>query len=45
MMAHSSNLVWKVPWTEEPGGLHTVHGAQKIMHNLVTEHTRTYYNV
>ena len=26
MATHSSILAWKVPWTEEPGGLHTVHG-------------------
>ena len=26
-MAHqSSTLAWKIPWTEEPGRLHTVHG-------------------
>ena len=21
---HSSILVWKIPWTEEPGGLHSM---------------------
>jgi len=21
MATHSSSLVWKIPWTEEPGGL------------------------
>ena len=26
---HSSILAWRSPWTEEPGGLHTVHGAAK----------------
>ena len=26
---HSSILAWKIPWTEEPGGLHTVHGVTK----------------
>ena len=25
MATHSSVLAWKIPWTEEPGGL-TVHG-------------------
>ena len=25
MATHSSILAWKIPWTEEPGGL-TVHG-------------------
>ena len=24
MAAHSSIHAWKIPWTEEPGGLHTV---------------------
>ena len=23
---HSSILAWRILWTEEPGGLHTVHG-------------------
>ena len=26
MTTHSSILAWKITWTEEPGGLHTVHG-------------------
>ena len=26
---HSSILAWRIPWTEEPGGLHTVHGVAK----------------
>ena len=26
MAIHSSILVWRILWTEEPGGLHTVHG-------------------
>ena len=25
MATHSSILAWRTPWTEEPGGLHTVH--------------------
>ena len=25
MVTHCSILVWRIPWTEEPGGLHTVH--------------------
>ena len=24
MAAHSSILAWRIPWTEEPGGLHGV---------------------
>ena len=26
MATHSSILAWEIPWTEDPGGLHTVHG-------------------
>ena len=26
---HSSNVVWRTPWTEEPGGLHFM-GLQKV---------------
>jgi len=29
MATHSSILAWKIPWTEEPGRLHTVHGVSK----------------
>ena len=25
MAMHSSILAWRIPWTEEPGRLHTVH--------------------
>ena len=24
MATHSSSLAWKIPWTEEPGGLQTM---------------------
>ena len=30
MAAHSSTLAWKIPWTEEPGGLHKVHGVERV---------------
>ena len=29
MAIHSSTLAWKIPWMEEPGGLHTVRGVVK----------------
>ena len=29
MATHSSILAWKIPWIEEPGRLHTVHGVAK----------------
>ena len=25
MAAHSSIFAWRIPWTEEPGRLHTIH--------------------
>ena len=33
---HSSILAWKIPCTEEPGGLQSM-GFQKVRYNLVTE--------
>ena len=29
MAAHSSVLAWRVPWTEEPGGLQSI-GSQRV---------------
>ena len=29
MATHSSILAWRIPWMEEPGGLHAVHGVTK----------------
>ena len=29
MAPHSSTLAWKIPWMEEPGGPHAVHGVAK----------------
>ena len=37
MATHSSILAWRIPWTEEPGGLHTVHGVARVEHGLVTK--------
>ena len=37
MVTHSSILVWKIPLTEEPGGLQSM-GLQRVRHDLVTEH-------
>ena len=35
MATHSSILAWRIPWTEEPGGLQSV-GYQRIRHDWVT---------
>ena len=32
MATHSSILIWKIPWTEEPGGLQSM-GSQRVGHN------------
>ena len=32
MATHSSVLVWRIPWTEEPGRLQSM-GSQRIRHN------------
>ena len=38
-MATSSNiLAWRIPWTEEPEGLHTVHGVAKSQTQLSDFH-------
>ena len=29
---HSSILVWKIPWTEEPGGVQSM-GLQRVRHD------------
>ena len=29
---HSSILAWRIPWTEEPGGLPSM-GSQRVRHN------------
>ena len=32
MATHSSILAWKIPWTEEPGGLQSI-GSQRVRHD------------
>ena len=32
MAIHSSILSWRIPWTEEPGGLQS-RGSQRVGHN------------
>ena len=38
MATHSSTITWKIPQTEEPGGLQTM-GLQRVRHHWATEHT------
>ena len=32
MATHSSILAWKIPWTEEPGGLESM-GLERVKHD------------
>ena len=32
MATHSSTLAWRIPWTEEPGGLQSM-GSQRVRHD------------
>ena len=32
MTSHSSVLAWRMPWTEEPGGLQSM-GSQRVRHD------------
>ena len=40
MATHSGMPAWKIPWTEEPGGLQS-RGSQRVGQDGVTEHTGT----
>ena len=35
MATHASILTWRIPWTEEPGGLQSM-GLQRVRHNWAT---------
>ena len=39
MATHSSILAWRIPWTEEPGGLQSM-GSQRIRHDSA-QHTQS----
>ena len=41
MATHSSILAWRIPQTEEPGGLQFM-GSQRVRHDWVTKHTHRY---
>ena len=36
MATHSSILAWRIPWTEEPGGLQSM-GVARVGHDLATK--------
>ena len=39
---HSSGLAWRIPWTEEPGGLRSM-GSHRVRQDLVTKKQQTTY--
>ena len=39
---HSSILAWRIPHTEEPGGLQSM-GPQRVQHDLATVHIHIMY--
>ena len=43
MATHSSILIWRIPWTEVPGGLQSI-GLQRVGHNWVTNTATTTVN-
>ena len=38
MATHPSILAWKIPWTEEPGGLHSMR-SQRVGHTHTLTHS------
>ena len=43
MVAHSSILAWRIPWTDEPGGLQSI-GCRVRRATEATEHTCMHIN-
>ena len=37
MATHSIILAWRIPWTEEPGGLHSPWESERVRHDLATK--------
>ena len=44
MATYSSTLAWKIPWTEEPGGLQSM-GSQRVGHDWATLLSLSYLEV
>ena len=42
MAPHSSTLAWKIPWTEEPGGLPSM-GSHRVGHDFTFTFTFTFH--
>ena len=44
MTTHSRILAWRIPWTEEPGGLQSM-GLQRVGHDRATKHSTNSRNL
>ena len=44
MATQSSILAYRIPWTEEPGGLQAT-GLQRVRHDRVTEHALVHASI
>ena len=44
MATNSSILAWRIPWTEEPGGLQSI-GSQRVRHDWATKHSTAQLHV
>ena len=44
MATHSSILAWRIPWTEEPGGLRSM-GSQRVRDDLVIKQQYPYSGI
>ena len=40
MATHPSIVAWRIPWTEEPGGLQSMR-SQRVRHDRATKHSTT----
>ena len=51
MATHSSIVAWRIPWTEEPGGLQPMglqrvrHDRSYFMHAFVAEHLKALHSM
>ena len=43
MATHSSVLAWRIPWTEEPGGLQSMGSTEQPIHTLASGNYATHH--
>ena len=43
MATHSSILAWRIPWTDEPSGLHSPQGHTELDVTEATQHACMFY--